>query len=1129
MAQTPTTLLIPFKGGLNTFSNPQLLNAGHLTAATGIMLDRPGAAYAGPGFTPIQFGPSASARVNHGIATVAGGPTTNSDQLLLWDTIAGGTGPGVHVPGNSTTEAARFPLAPWRQATQRFQAISTASTVSSVVAVMSSAPQCAVVNGRVFYVWTTGTTGNQQLTMCYQDIATKLWAGPFVLVGASNAWGTNPTGGLAYGLNQIAVAGDSQYLRVAARAVGTGASVTRIYSWLSTNLFASAIVSTSPNTSTGLDVVQTGDEYGYGGTCPGAFIVATGAGATVATAYWFSGASSAVTQGAYGLPGGPVFTASPLRVAGGPSTGFIYAGAGAATSITVLVTDTTVLGNTLSNPTFTGLTPVDTLVQMTITPLVLGSYATFGIAVELKPAAVTIATHATTYNYVYFATVATASLGAVTGAVTQQGWGGLALLGRFTPWATGAETRPLLLCRSGWRHYDGAFGTVTTGGAPQAYPNGYLYDYTGQLYGKFGDSDVGTDALWPEFASASYAASTLSALASGIQYTLATGQRTLTYPWPQYGDIQMFSAQTRTDGGSAIGAVAGLATVTWNAPTASEPPGPSVQFGASVVIPGTLTAIYDGSSVFEAGFLHAAPTPFVTVSGTAGSLPTGTTYTFYVVAAYEDSSGRIHYSAPSKPVLGTTTGANQAFDIAIPRIAHTLRTSAAPITFFLYRNCPSGLVPAAQFRLPVTSPINLPSLPGSLVVTVVTDGTSDVLLATQLPIYMAGFDTAAAIGNAAPPPFDSVTVWNNQIWGLANRNGPELWCTWPQDFGVLRQEGPAWSPANRIGLPAEIGTPKGLVGLDEKLLVFGTRADVGLVGNAPARASSLLDNPALFQSAVTLPSPGGARVLNSQTRLPGGVLLQGTQGFVILDRSLSYQLVGAPVKDFTKNNLYLPGVFLPEQQAVLLFSASAGGTNLVYFYDSGEWSAIEPPPADLVNSGPATAMCGAARAIAGQVSSVYVLPNTGSFYDTVASYSKYMSFRTPWISLESTAIGARANVATSAFLREIHVLGTLPSGFPGTQNLTLVTEYDYAGNTLTPSETQTLALTTGSQADLDYQWRFGAQNGNCRRVRFTLTVDGGVRTAAGNTLPTVLLTGLMLSYSVDAGLSRVGGANSTGT
>ncbi len=517
----------------------------------------------------------------------------------------------------------------------------------------------------------------------------------------------------------------------------------------------------------------------------------------------------------------------------------------------------------------------------------------------------------------------------------------------------------------------------------------------------------------------------------------------------------------------------------------------------------------------------------MTSNGGGGSLPNGTTYYYQAVMVYQDIAGRVHYSAPSLIVPVVTTMANDLINITQwgPR-NQTLRNNIAfPVAVQVYRS--TGNPSANAIIMYLNSTLHI--LPGADDI-VTTDTVADSNLSQCPTIYTYGQSAGASVGTAAPPPFDSVTVWNNQVWGIANRNGPELWCTWPLDGSAIAPEGPAWSAENLVPVPADVGQPKALRGLDEKLILLGTRADYGLVGSAPDRSSSLADTQT-FSAPLLIPTPGGIRALNGAVRVPDGLLFQGSHGFVLLGRDLIYSPVGLPVSTFTQTGLYLPGVFLPERQAVLLYSTSDVTKNLLYFYETKEWSQLEQPPADSANSAAAPVIASAVRTTAGTAPKVYVLPSTGAYYAQVDAYSKLLSYRTPWIELVDTtpAKGIARGIAGYGMLREVQVLGTLPSGFQGPQTLTLQTEYDYENNTAQPAETQILNLTAGSQAALSSQWRFGFAQGQCARVRFTVTVNADARTTQGSTAPLILLSGLMLSYDVDMGLTRLGAANSMGT
>lgn len=1142
MPAIPQTLLIPFNGGLDTYSNPHLLKPGILTAATGIMLDRPGSAYPGPGYLPQSTFNTANTVRNHGIGSIVG-PGAPAERLVFWQTpLDGVSGPQI-VPEGTLTDGTAAPIgtpvAPWRQATQRFTADSRVggTPVSYGSQLMMSSPMMAVASNvnKAFYVWQIGTRAKVMTGVCLavQDLDTRLWAGPYFLdSGNSGSWLkapdiTHPS--LDY--KKLVVACDSFYLRIGYIDNGTNACVVR--SFALNNIFQTPSTAVLTSTATMLDVISTGEDLT--GTRPGAFITYE-PGVSEVQAYPFNGSSSTIFSPVSVITGIASATKSPIgsaKINGGvsgsgvflPGTGFLFAAVTAAHKLVITATDTScVVQNTsTSTDSFFDVNQISLSNRATGTPLNIVA------AVQMKEV-VTSAYVPTTWDYVQFLSGIniTSPTFSVTTEKYQRAWGGVSLLGKFYSWNVGGLPYPVILVRTGWKHASGAFGTISTAGVPFAYPTGFLYDWHGNLYARVGDADVGTHYLWPTADEAESNGRDLQPLSGGA----VSSDNQLIYSWPQYGSVAFFSSRI-ADAGSPIEAVAALATVTWTQPSDVEPPAGMVQFQGNLIIPGTITANYDGANVTEAGFFMRAPTPNLVENGT-GDLAANTTYYYQTVVEYEDAAGKVHYSAPSRTVAITTTLPNTAVNIQVPRICQTLKPVGSSIIIRVYRSLGNpgtfGTGPAFPlYRLPDTffSDALAPSFAGTSPLTVtVADPTSDTDLAQCAPIYTYYYQPGAASGTDAPPPFDSITLWNNQAWGLANRNGPELWCTWPGDTAVLLPEGPTWATVNRIPLPVEVGAPKGIAGLDEKLIVFGTKADFGLVGGVLPRDVSVADNPGLFSSPVLLPTPGGMRVLNSLTRLPDGILIQASQGFSLLGRDLKYKRVGAPVNDFASQNLYLPGVFLADQQAVLLFSNT--GPNLLYFYEADQWSAAEQIPLGDVTTTAGTVV-GATRAISGNTTSVFVLGKFTYFYYQIVPYSNFLTYRTPWIEFkpQEAMIGS---VAGYGMLRELQVLGDMPEGFTDTTTLTLLTEYDYPNNTFSGPDVQSLVLSSDTQAQENYQWRFGFSQGNATRVRFTLVVDGGQRTVySGNGLPPFLITGLMLSYDVDTGLSRLGAANSAGT
>ncbi len=837
MPATPQTLFIPFKGGLDTYSNSQLLVPGYLTAALGAMLDRAGTAYPGPGFTPTQWAPSTGETwQNHGVMALNNGASTNDDQLLLWSTLPGGSGPGISGVGTSATAPVQQRLAPWRQATDRILGDSQ-TYLASTYGSMTGPPQTAACGNIAMYVWLATSAGCVQ--MMTQDLDTRALTGPYSL-NTAYAWSSNSFAALA-SVVKVAIAGDGKYFRVAFQ-IGTTLTIA---TYLATSPLPLAVaITTAAATINNIDATGTGDESttGYGA------VIAYDSANNKVLGYSF--ASTATTISApvdlvtgVGTADTYPITCSPIRSTT-VSTGFLFMALDG--SGQPLVTTTTLTLGTVVQTTVTIVAFAGGARALSIINTVSGSGATVAIAGEYVGSV-------PNWNRVYLGVVTLAAPSVTVSTSTINAWGGVALLGKFYAWYNGAEFRPLIPLRTGWWNITGAWGTLTvTGVGTFAYPNGYLYDYTGTLYARFGDADVGTDSLWAAFDAGGYVGSSLQPVPSGFSFILDSGQRTLNYAWPQMGHVDFVSNRT-ADRGSPIGGRAGLSTVTWLAPTPAEPPAQAVQFGGELIIPGAITAIFDGSNVFEAGFFHRAPTPIVTSNGGGGSLPDATTYLFQSVMVYQDAAGRVHYSAPSLVVSALTTAASDKFNITqYGPMQQTLRSDIShPITVQIYRSTGGATITNA-----VMYPVSTIHLINGGVITA-SDGTSDANLSQQAPIYTYGYATGAATGTDAPPPFDSITVWDNQVWGIAQRNGPELWCTWPLDDSVLSPEGATFSNANTVAIPAEVGQPKAVVGLDEKLILLGTRADYGLVGQAPARSSSLADNPT-FSAPILMPTPGGA-------------------------------------------------------------------------------------------------------------------------------------------------------------------------------------------------------------------------------------------------------------------------------
>lgn len=677
--------------------------------------------------------------------------------------------------------------------------------------------------------------------------------------------------------------------------------------------------------------------------------------------------------------------------------------------------------------------------------------------------------------------------------------GGLAIAGRIAPLPTASGWA--VNVRSGW------YGSL----AAAAHPNGYLLGVDGVFLGRYGDADWD---LPEDFTGGSYTSAGIQNYSNGVWHTATnvhpvSGKvyaEALVYAWPQLTYVELLGLQN----GYVTTGNTSCARVSFTAMDGRTP----VQFGPVVSVPAMHTINYDGANATEAGFWTAAPSPDL---ASGGSAPSWGAFTYYylVVMEYTDGTGRVHRSAPSYPVAIAKPAAT-GVTVSVPFHFPTLKGfETNGVRLGVYRTLADVNAIAAEgvdWYLVDKGPVNIPEV-GTITqaalfssALAVFDTLVDADLKRRPRLYTYGMTVSAASGTDAPPPFQSLTTWNNRLWGVANRNGPELWVTWPLDNAVIRPEGPTWSSANRIALPAEIGQPLALHGLDDKLIIFGSRTDYVLNGDGPQRNETLIDVPGSFSSPIALPTPGGLRAPNAVVRVPQGLIIQGTQGFMLLDRSLTYQPIGRSIQNFTDSNIFEPGLLYPDRD-VVIFPSPDGVFALGYYYNSQRWTRFTGD----FRSG---VVC---RDKGNQVVTLAPSTITGKLLRQVTESTPTFDFTTPWIEMRLPASGGGEvpNVAAYGQLRELQVQGECGSG---TVTLTLTTYIDTEASTSTPPFSQTITQGPAGAATLDGQWRFGLKDTHCRRVKFKLSV-----TASTDSTPPIKLSGLVLNFVVESGVSRLGG------
>lgn len=1097
MALTPTTKFIPFDGGLNTYANPHKLKTGELTAAAGVNATNDG--YVNPGPSLVAGGVATGVIKN--FAYSSGVPATQ-DQAVSWDNAVAGTAL-FNARTSSSTLVGRADYSVDLSSNQR---------------TLIGYPLTFNIGGQLVTLF---NSFNYNLSSSIRDATTGA-GGQVTYLNSSNVFGT--TGSQqAIGGDGLRGAQDGQYIYV----VASPGSGTRSAIWGVTPGVSATSITLGGATPNDIFFDSAPDSNAYMAYTTGNNVILRRLKNLAITATTTTPLLAA--RKVLGLFSNQQYVAVICSLAVGtfPSEVYLYD----------LATMTLVATQVLTFPSFPGSPPrvtvngaravagLFTATTGTTFQLIVEQSYTYnspvGAAAFTWPALFIVEAPGTNATYV---------VPAFSGQFTAHG--GAAIAGKPTLGPTG----PLFPVRTGFQHADLPVANVAQ--SLFASPNGYLLNSSGAIVAKWADSDFGYGAL-PQFAGFPY--STVAGyiwsfagnfpeaqvLASGVGDT-----QTIGWSWPEQTSQTGFSVDGTTFGtplNPKCGASLFTIAFTTNGQTLTNP----VQIGTTSVVPGAVTGYYDGAQAFEAGFFSAS-TPPVFQATAGGAMALGTYY-YKTVFEHVDANGKLHRSAPSLPQAVTLTGVQNAVKVFIPGCYNTLRSGLpGSVRIRLYRTVVNPGSLTATLRYWETPIAGRPNPSGGLDDFIFpagananTDLLSDIELQTYPELYTNGLAGAAALGTTAPPSFDSVTLWQGLVWGLSTRNGAELWFTWPIDLlAVTQQEAPAWNSGNRFNLPAEIGVPLAIAALDDKLIVLGSRADCVVVGTPPVRTTTNLETKG-FSSPILLPTPGGLKVRNAVVVVPDGVLFQGTQGFILLDRSLNYKFIGMPVQDITDNSLFGAGVFYPEDQCVIFPVIWGSASSLLYYYLTKTWSVGQTVERTIGTFKTYSLDTLSAPVRVRSQTGTIIYGTSAGLPVQVNSTGTDLSLTTGWVEMSrSSALGQDIpTVGGFGQLWEVQMNADF-KGLPvDAFAVTLTADYDYDNNPNLPSQTQTLIYdpADGPLVRPDGPaFRFGFNSGPSRRVRFTLAISPIAPPTAE--LP-LYISGLMLSYGVDDGLSRLGSAN----
>ncbi len=316
----------------------------------------------------------------------------------------------------------------------------------------------------------------------------------------------------------------------------------------------------------------------------------------------------------------------------------------------------------------------------------------------------------------------------------------------------------------------------------------------------------------------------------------------------------------------------------------------TAEIGEALHITGGFLWMYDGVKPVEHGF-HLYPENMTAVKSDSGGSMTVQDY--YYVATYEwtDAQGNLHRSAPSIPVLATTTtGSSSSVTVNVPTLRLTYKTGTNVVRIVLYR-----WSTAQQLYYQITS-ITSPTLNNTAVDSIAyVDTLADSSILGNTLLYTTG----GVIENIAAPATNIVSLFQSRLFLVDAEDPNLLWFSKQviQDTPVEMSDLLTIYVAPTISAQGTTGPVTALAALDDKLVIFKKNAIYYLTGIGPDNtgAQNQFSEPSFITSTVGCDNP------DSLVLTPQGIMFQSDKGIWLLDRQLGTTYIGAPVEKYNIN------------------------------------------------------------------------------------------------------------------------------------------------------------------------------------------------------------------------------------
>lgn len=331
---------------------------------------------------------------------------------------------------------------------------------------------------------------------------------------------------------------------------------------------------------------------------------------------------------------------------------------------------------------------------------------------------------------------------------------------------------------------------------------------------------------------------------------------------------------------------------------------------------------YDGVKPVEFGFQVWPENVEGTTSGSGGSIGAGTYY-YQFTYEWTDNQGNLHRSAPSIPIVITTTGSTSENTINVPTDRLTYKIQPNPIRIVGYRWSVAQQV-YYQFTSVTNPHINDPTVD----YITITDTLADASILGNAIIYTTG----GVVEDIAPPASIASALFNNRLFLVDAEDQNLLWFSKQviEAVPVEMSDLLTLYIAPTSGAQGSTGPITALSAMDDKLIIFKRDAIYYITGAGPDNTGSNSD----FSSPIFITSSVGCANPNSIVLMPQGLMFQSDKGIWLLGRDLSTSYIGAGVEEFNTSTI-LSAQSIPGTNQVRFIAGN--NTTLMYDYYYQQW------------------------------------------------------------------------------------------------------------------------------------------------------------------------------------------------